>query len=139
MARPKARRRRQNHIVHAAADHVLISVESQEAAIVGDIDRVAELFNSPIAGGNFLQFTSAAVKPVLENVAQGMNLDVGSGMQDIVGGAGAASPAADQANFDHFAAGRVDVADQAPIGGQGSPGHGRGFQKLSTCRLRLSG
>ena len=51
----------------------------------------------------------AAVEPVLEGVGQGDDGDVGGGVQDIVGGAGAAAAAADQADLDGVAAGGVDA------------------------------
>jgi hypothetical protein len=46
------------------------------------------------------QVIAAAVLPVLEDVGQGDDVNVGSGVQRVVGGAGAAAAAADQADLD---------------------------------------
>src|SRR5260370_34198610 len=118
MARAEAGRRGQNHVIHTAVNDVLIRVEPEETAVVGNVDGIAEFFDLRIGGGDFLQGTAAAVKPILEDVAQGVDFDVGGGVEHVVGGAGAPAAATDQAHLDEIAAGRVRVADQAPIGSQ---------------------
>ncbi len=96
---PEAGRGGQHHQV-TAVDDLLIGVEADEAAIVGDIDLILVVAHA----------LTAVPQVVLEHVAQGIQLDVvaGAGRRaDVVGGAAAPAAAADQADLDHIAARRV--------------------------------
>src|SRR5262249_11460734 len=111
---PEARRRGQHDQV-AAVDDLLIGVEPDEAAVVGDVELL-------LGGAGLLQPVAAGLQVVLEGVAQSVDLDVVAGagcLADIVRGAGAPATAADQADLDGIAARGVRVAQQAQADGGG--------------------
>ena len=132
MTRTEARRRRQDHVIHSAADDVLIGVEPEEATVVGNIHRIAQFFDLGIGGGDLVQEIATVVLPILENVTESMNFDVGLRVQNVFSSALTAAAAADQAHLDSVAAGRMHIPDQAPVGRQRRAGDGRGSQKVST-------
>ncbi len=106
--RAEARRGGQDHQV-AAVDDLLVGVEADEAAVVGDV----ELLLDDVV---VLESFAAALEAVLEDVAEGVELDVvggAGGLADVLGGAGAAAAAADQADLDRVAAGGVNGRHEA--------------------------
>jgi len=79
-----------------------------------------------------------SVDPKFEHVADRDDLNIGGGVQDIVGRPGAPAPAADQADFDDVVAGRMHVGQQAQVRRQGAAGHGSGLEKFPTARVLLA-
>src|SRR5260370_7847192 len=77
---------------------------------------------------------------ILEQVGHGIELDVGSGVDAVLGGASASAAtgtaAAYQPDTNHIAAGRVDVGRHGQLRVQSRSHHGRGrcFQKLAAIR-----
>ena len=79
---PEARRRRQHHQV-AAVDHLLVGVEADEAAVVGDVELVLAVLGVP-------DRVAAVPQTILEHIGQRVDLDVvggARGLADVVGGA----------------------------------------------------
>ena len=93
--RAEARRGGQDDQV-AAVDHLLEGVEAVEAAVLVDVELVLVL-------AVVLEAVVAVVDPVLEDVAEGVDLDVvrrAGGLADVLGRAGAPAAAADDADLD---------------------------------------
>ena len=97
---PEAGRRGQDDVVGAAVDHLLVGVEADEASGPRHIDRVAQLCHRVIARRTFLQCLAGNLRCDPGRRRQGHDLDVLGRVQDIVGRAGAAAAAADQADLD---------------------------------------
>ena len=85
--RAEARRRGQQHDVHAAVNHLLVGVQAHEALLGRDFDLVRV---------RLLQALQALLQLVLERVAHRGEDDVRVGIERLAGGAGAAPAAADQ-------------------------------------------
>ena len=100
--RAEMRRRAEQYHVHAAAEQLPVSVESDEAMIGLDGD-----FGRDLLG--LLQDLQTVLQPVFEGVGHGDELDVRIGGERLGGRTGAAVAAADQADPEHVAAGRVNV------------------------------
>ena len=111
--RPELGRRAEQDHVDARGDELLAGVEAHEPPRFGDVDLGPDL-------GIPLEEREALGEAVLEGVGQGHELDVGVGRQGLRGGAGPPAPAADQADAEGLAAGRVDRRQ----GGQGPDGGG---------------
>ena len=81
-------------------DDFFVSVESDVLAILRDFD----------AGGDCqaLELGEAVIKPILKRVGHGDELGAGVGGEGLVGRAGAATAAANQADLDGAAAGGMD-------------------------------
>ena len=121
---PEARRRRQHHQV-AAVDHLLVGVEADEAAVVGDVELVLAVLGVP-------NRVAAVPEAILEHVGQGVDLDVVGGarrLADVLGRARAAAAAADQADLDRVAARGVGVGQEAKAGRR----RGRCLEKITTA------
>ncbi len=101
------RRRRQDHDVNVGAKQFLERVETDEAAIGRD--------GQPVGRG-LLQLLQAFLEPVGKGVGHGRELDVRVGRESVGHRAGAASAAADQADLQRVAAGRVGRARDQQIG-----------------------
>src|SRR6185312_9260754 len=96
--RPEAGRRAQQHDIDAAAEQLLVAVEAVEAAFRRHIDLGCDVLD-------VLQFGKASFEAIHEGVAHGDEFDVGVGAEGLLGGAGAAAAAADQADAEQVAAG----------------------------------
>ena len=94
----EAGRRGQDDVINAAPEHLLISVEADEPAILGHIDLIGDIF---------LELLKAGIEPVLERVTHRDQLDVRRRVYDVLGGARPAAPAADEAHADQVTPGRV--------------------------------
>ena len=112
--RAEVRRRAEQHHVDAAVEQLLVGVEADEPMVGLDVDLAGDLLV-------VLEDRQALLEPVLEGVGHGDELDVRVGGERLGGGAGAAAAAADQADAQHVAAGRVHVRErgQRPGGGGG--------------------
>ena len=107
MLGPEARRRGQHHQV-AAVDHLLVGVEADEAAVVGDVELVLAVLGVP-------DCIAAVPQAILEHIGQGVDLDIVGGsrrLADVVGRTGAAAAAADQANLDRVVALGMNVGKE---------------------------
>ena len=85
----KARRRGQEHDVHAAVNDLLVGVQPHEALLGSDFHLVRMLL---------LQALQALLQLILERVAHRGQDDVLVGIERLAGGAGAAPAATDQAD-----------------------------------------
>ena len=111
----KARGRGKNgHVARLqAVDRLLVGVQSDELAIVGHVDLMAQLL---------LQILVTAREPVLEGIGHGHELDRTVLHRQGVGrGAGAPAAATDQRNLNRVVLRGVDVRD-----GDRRQGRGRG-------------
>ena len=105
----------EDHEVDARVDHFLEGIEADEAAVVGDVDLVAE----------FRQLVLGVIEVVAEQVAHRVELDVRRRVDRLLGGAGPSTAAADEAHFDDVAPGGVGGArDRPQAQGPGSGGRG---------------
>jgi hypothetical protein len=95
VGRAERRRRRQDHVVDVARQHLLVGIEADEAGVVGHGELVAEPSS---------QHRPRLVEPILEGVGHRHDADARRGVDDVAGGARAASAAADQADPDLVAA-----------------------------------
>src|SRR5262249_20819869 len=96
---PEAGWGRQRHEV-AAVDHLLVGIEPDEAAVIGDVELLLTMRIVP-------DTLAAVLEVVFEDVAHGVERDVGAGargLADVLGRAGAAPTAADQPDLDCIAA-----------------------------------
>src|SRR5207247_7906190 len=98
--------------VDSRREHFLIGVETGEAVVVLG----GEFFRAQ----GFLELGFGGVEVVREDVAHGGQADVGVGEDAVLGGAGSASAAADQADLD-LLGGAGGVGD-----GGAEAGHGYG-------------
>ncbi len=87
----EARRRGQEHDVHAAVNDLLVGVQPDEAVLGRDLHFLRVLL---------LEVREAVLELILEGVAHRGQHDVRVGAQGLAGGAGAASAAADQPDFE---------------------------------------
>src|SRR5207253_2975755 len=127
--RPEARRRGQHDVVRGG-NHLLIGVKADKAALFGNIHAIAKRLDLLVLH-ELVCLAAAVLQPVLEDVAQRNNLNIRSGVQHIIDGPGTAAAAADQADLDHIAAGRVDIAQHAQVGCEARALHGRALQEIS--------
>src|SRR5262249_31422145 len=93
--RPEAGGRRQQDDVDAAVDDLLIGVEADEAAVVGQVDAVVAILHL-LALADVDKAIAAALEAVLEGVAQSVEDEVRRGVQAVIGRTAAAAAAADQ-------------------------------------------
>ncbi len=96
-------------------DHLLVGVEADEDVIIIHRDLLGLAGLEPLAGPR---------GAVLEDVGHGDERHVWAGIHGVVGGPAAASAAADQADPDLVAAGRVDRAAEPKCGQSGAGGGG---------------
>jgi hypothetical protein len=99
----EGRRRGDDHVVDVACDHLLERIETHELAIGGNVDTRGDRTFS-------LQGRKALAQSVWEGIAHGNQLDPLGRGQGLLGGAGAAAPAADEPHPDLVAAGGADRA-----------------------------
>ena len=116
--RAESRRRGQDDVVHIVQrQHLLISVEADEATVFGHVHIARNLA--------LFQHVEAGVEVVLEHVAHSDQLDARSGPQHIRGRSGAALAAADQSDADHVAACGVSPGNRAQARCDSSAQHRR--------------
>ncbi len=126
--RPETGRRRQDDVVDfLRVDDLVEGIQAHETAIGGQVGRVAEVPRLAALHG-VEDAIPAVFQAILEYVAEGDNGYALGGVKDVVGGALAATAAADEADLDHVRAGGVDVGRQ----GQRPRGDGASFQKFAT-------
>ena len=126
--RAEAGRRRQDDVVDVGiVDDLFVGVQADVTAIFGQIDAVAPLLHV-VTLGEVGQMTPAILEPVLEDVAERDDRHAPGGVEDVVGGAGAAAAAADQADLDRVGTGGMNVGCQC----QGPGGRGGGLQEFAT-------
>ncbi len=120
-------RRGDQHHVGTRRNRLLVGVETDEHAILGQIDLVAILL---------LQLGGATLGPIGKGVGHGDQLDVVHGIEAILRRPGAAATAADQGNLQFITSGGVGRPRDIQSAGQGKPRcHGRAiFQKISARR-----
>src|SRR5262249_34881908 len=115
----------QDH-VDAAVDHLLVSIEADELAVVLDVDLAGDLLLTTKCAETLLD-------AIGKGVAHGDELDVLVGVERLGGGTGAAAAAANEADFQHVAAGGMRVLrDRQLRGGDGGSGC---LEKITTRRL----
>ena len=90
VGRPESGRRREDHVVDVAGDHLLVRVPPGELLFLGHCDLVPEL----------RQVLEALGETVREQVADGHEPDARSGGEHVVDGARAAPAASDHADAD---------------------------------------
>ena len=102
-----------------------IGVEADEFLIVRHSDLVGKVWP---------QLVQALVDLIGERIGQGRQLDVRIGPQGIGGGAGASPAAADQADFQRVASGRMNAPRSSQRAGQRAAGDDqtRLLEKLAT-------
>jgi hypothetical protein len=118
--RPEARGRGQHHQV-AAIDDLLIGVEADETAVVGDVELL-------LGVAVVLDVVTAIPEAILEHVGQGVQLDVVRGARRLANILGSARAAADQADLDRVVALGMGVRQE----GEAGRGRGRCFEKVAT-------
>ena len=101
---PEVRRRRQQHHVYKR-DHLLVSVEAGETAVWLDLDSAGY-------GLVPLELIQTRLQAIREHVAHGDQLGVLVGGQRLLGCAGSAVAATDQADAEDVAPGRVNGRSQ---------------------------
>ena len=104
-------------------DHVLVGVEAGVLAILGDVDAGADA--RALEGGQ------ALLEPILEGVGHGDELGAAVGGEGLLGRAGAAAAAADQADLDRAAAGGMDHGNKETAGDHGCSRHGRALEEIA--------
>ncbi len=129
MDRAEARRRGEQHHVDARIDRFLISVEADELLVFRHVDPIFE---------RSLQASVTSVQTISERVGHGDQLHGSFGAQGLTAGAGAASAAADQSDFDGVIAGGMRRSCDAQRAGHGAGGcrHARGLEKIAPGRGR---
>ncbi len=117
MNRPESRRRRQDDQVHIRqGQDLLVGIEADEAAVVGDTELFLE-----------------ALEPVAESVGQGDDLHAGRRLDAVLRRARPSSAAADDADADRVTAGREGQRSGRPRHHQGPGRHCRTPQEFSSC------
>src|SRR5205823_8573875 len=119
--RPKTRRGRQQYQVHFfGVEQLLVGVAADVTAFVRNLDLIREAF---------FQVVARVIEVVFEDVCDRDQLDVGAGVDAVLGGPPAApappAAAADQADADHVAAAGVDGWNLGQVRGDGRPDGGR--------------
>ena len=105
-------------------DHLLVGVEADEAAVVGDVDLVAELASSTGSTAQCSRWSSN-MSPMAWSLTFGRRTCI-----DCSAAPRAPAAAADQADLDRVAAGGVDVRERAETG-RGRGGDGRGLEEVA--------
>src|SRR5262249_47678721 len=131
----KTGRGRQNHDVDVfEGDQILVGVEAGEAAVVSDVDLVAE----PI-----LKEFPAIFEVIGEQIGHGVELHAGAGLETVFSGAASAAAAfalaaaTDQAHAQHVAAGGVNGGGSEATSDRSADSRRRGcLEKVAAGSLR---
>src|SRR5262249_47369659 len=118
--RTEMRRRAEQDDINAAGKKLLVSVETNEAAVRLDVHLTAHVVVR-------LEMRQALLKTVLESVRHRHELDIGIGREGLHRGSRAALAAADKAHAEQIATGRVDIRDRCQC-----PGDGGRLKELTT-------
>ena len=119
----EAGRRGEDDDVDAGVDDFLISVEADEGGYGGDFYFLA------VAG---FESGEGSVDVILEGIADGGKGDVFVGVEGLLGSAGAAPAAADEADLQQIGAGGVDGFWDEKRSGDGGGGDGCSFDHFTT-------